>query len=134
MYVWAFPSPSVFFATTTTRPSQPLAHPDNDSIQSQHNQTRAQLQTSPASFLPLSDVHNCVLACGCTVYLSQLVFFPHPERKSEKKEEEEPEKQKISLSVSRLAARWFIYQDLRLHFDDHHHLFRFYFLCNFALA
>ena len=27
---------------------------------------------------------------------------------------------------------WFIYQDLRLYFDDHHHLFLVYFLCNFV--
>jgi hypothetical protein len=85
----------VLFATTTTRPSQPPPHPDNDSIQSQHNQTRAQLQTSPASS-SLSDVHNCVLACGCTVYLRRLVFFPHPERKNEKKKN----KNKKSLSLS----------------------------------
>lgn len=132
MYAWAFPSPSV-----PSSPQQQQGPHNHRRIRtmtlSSLSTTRRVLNCRQAQLLllPLSDVHNCVLACGCTVYLRRLVFFPHPERKNEKKEEQE---QKISLSVSRLAARWFIYQDLRLHFDDHHHLFRFYFLCNFAHA
>lgn len=120
-----------FFATTTTRPSQPPPHPDNDSIQSQHNQTRAQLQTSPASSSP--SLWRAQLCAGLWLHrISPSTCLLSSSRKKEWKKEEQ--EQKISLSVSRLAARWFIYQDLRLHFDDHHHLFRFYFLCNFAHA
>jgi len=81
-------------------------------------------------------VLNCRQAQLLSLYLSLLLMhtivcwpmappYISVDLSSSSRKKEPPLQQKISLC-------WFIYQDLRLHFDDHHHLFRFYFLCNFA--
>lgn len=111
-----FPSPSVFFAATAARPQQP--HRDNDYIQQQPDACSIADKLSFFLSLSLSLMHTIVCWPMAPPYISV-------DLSSSSRKKEPPLQQKISLC-------WFIYQDLRLHFDDHHHLFRFYFLCNFA--
>ena len=123
----------------TTRPQQPLPL-----VQwlSSNNQTRAQLQTSPASswipsfYLSLSLVSLCTLVSVCVYVWRWISVDLSSSSSSRQKQEEKPfflKKKLLPFLCSYSSCLcWFIYQDLRLYFDDHHHLFLVYFLCNFV--
>jgi hypothetical protein len=105
--------------------------------------TRRVLNCRQAQLLPdfppsisLSLVSLCTLVSVCVYVWRWISVDLSSSSSSRQKQEEKPfflKKKLLPFLCSYSSCLcWFIYQDLRLYFDDHHHLFLVYFLCNFV--